>query len=299
MLFSSVPSLPAGADEDDEPLFTYISHKDYTCRLTWLDGNTNTYTDKFIDNGNEAENVINYILDNFDFKEEIDKSGENDEFVDIGGADSARVFDPDSNTTTIYDIEGNVIRTITYDPSSKKLSINGVEDIGENGAAKVYYLKLKNGTSVNVDFDPANTDKWKVTGINSGLNAAVEDKIYDGSTIKNLLTGEVKIDGSIKWLDAAIEDERNDTRNTDGDLVLWRYSKTGASDEKEYVAQADSMPLIKTDENGDPVLEDGHLTFKTTYTFEKCDKYDENGYPYEYYVREHLPSQISENYEPP
>lgn len=125
------------------------------------------------------------------------------------------------------------------------------------------------------------------------------EKVYQGATLNNVITGKVDFNADIIWHDGANEASRKNNTNPGG-IVLWRYTNESGNDtpaDRERSAQAETGSLVKTDENGQVVLgTDGKPVYLDKIEFKNLEKYDRFGNPYVYYAKETLDSNLG-NYQ--
>ena len=125
------------------------------------------------------------------------------------------------------------------------------------------------------------------------------EKVYQGATLNNVITGKVDFNADIIWHDGANEASRKNNTNPGG-IVLWRYTNESGNDtpaDRESSAQAETGSLVKTDENGQVVLgTDGKPVYLDKIEFKNLEKYDRFGNPYVYYAKETLDSNLG-NYQ--
>ena len=209
-----------------------------------------------------VDNVVKIIDDNFVLERE---NGDSDILIDLS--------EENHDHTKRHNI--------SFDPKTKHVTINCLDDISRTGEAIVYYLQQKNDDKLSAaGTDPIDTnDYWNIRMENTGVNSANTTQLFHDAVIDLLLSGKDDFNGHIHWDD----EDRADVRAADanrGSLYLWRYTTN-----IDYSAQADSQPLATKDDQGN-VVPAGDSPF----CFSDCDKYDIDGYRYTYYVKESLRS---------
>ena len=265
--YSSVNQPAAGSsyiaeqvlDENDDPVpnsYSFANLRDFKCTLEWHTGNT-TYTPSQAD-------VMKYITDNFKLKQQSNVAGGTDEEIDMSEL------------------------TVEYDAATGELTIKGLRDIDSNGRAIAYYLEPDYDDVSEQTFDRDDTDdEWMMTAENLGVYSSETKKVFPGGTISNVQFGSIDINGTVEWRDAANETNRlSNVTHDNSQLILWRYSNDLSDpNASEMTAQAAILPLTH-----EKTGEAGTYEYYGPYVFENVPKYDVEGYPYVYYVKERFGS---------
>ena len=263
--YTSVVTAPAAGSNyrvDDSNAanntYTYYSQRTFECNLVWKTG-ADTYSPT-------REDILAY-LENFELIDQTD----NNAVVNI---------DPDN---------------VEYNQSTGRLIISGLDEISAEGTAKAYYLRPKSDhyDSVNHtidrtveqgDPDYSATPTWTLEAQNEGVYSNETVNVFHNATLENVRSATESTSVNVYWRDEENKSTREGMSNT-GDLILWRHPDIPNDPNAEFlIAQVETRPLS---DNTAVQNQDG----STTYTFTNT-KYDEDGYPYVYYVKENLSSSL-------
>ena len=186
----------------------------------------------------------NYVLTTFectfDWKDtahssEITKDSINAEFI----KSHFKLLD-ETDPSDISDILSTLDDSnISYDPSTRKLTINGLIKITSEGLAKVYSLKPKKPFDAQNDdpdtiavsdvkanaYEGSADDKYLLSSVNEGVRSNIVDRTYNGGTLGLTLTGKTEFKGPFSWKDEDNKSAREKAveNSTAGDFVLYRY----------------------------------------------------------------------------
>ena len=228
------------SDGEDANRYIFYSQRTFEFTLDWRSGN--------IDFTPFQEEVAQYLIDNFDFIDESD------------------------NIVIQLSAEN-----IEYDAETNTVTIRNLDEIADDGSAKVYYLEIKNTQTAASGEGIGENDAWMITVENPGVNSAVTDRVYQDAVLSNTLSGKRDFTANIEWADADNAQARIENHSPTGNLVLWRYSDNNDPDKEERVAQVGTFPIY--------TAEDGYVS---AVNIEELEKYDPYGYKYKYYVKEAL-----------
>lgn len=153
----------------------------------------------------------------------------------------------------------------------------------EQGRPIVYYIEYKG--------DSEGTDYYQATYNNaaSPSHGSATDKAYDGGTMTLRHMGTTTFDATKAWLDDDNQENRPATRFT-----LWRYANNGTAGattaSQVQLTNKESGTLeyasISLDAKSETTVDLGDLLASTYQDVGSLPKYDPDGYPYIYALRE-------------
>lgn len=227
--------------------FTLYGKKSFDFNIKWLSGKTSTTLDD--------EAIKNYVYDNYNF---YDGTETTPLHLTI---DKSKITWTRNETTGVVTVH-----------------INGLDEITDDGRAKVFYLQKKTDTNIPIS---NSTDSWKVSIENTGVNSSETQKILQNATISNVISGTVDFNTTVTWNDSG---EKKTTRQglTDAStVVLWRYADRYNTEKDNLLRTAQIASQTVTGVND-----------STNVSFTGLEKYDRYGYEYKYYADEQFSSAL-------